>query len=736
MEAGAAAEAGGAVGAGAAGACSGGGTRRRAGPEPLTGTVTRLGALGPHWDLRTDRLAVLDERVLLLQLNGPRAPGLRVGATVEVKGRRFAGMDPGGEGLLPVVVDWRCAGQAVTVTAMVDVPESPKRARRQCALFPEESLDAELAELQPREALLKLHILREVLDSLEAAGVRAVLRRDSPGGRTEASLLSQVFALVCPPRQSSGSVEGRQDSSGSTPPFSPLDAVPRMRPLFEVFRDLEGCWKRELNDHLRPDKATTNGVRSGEALIVHGSKKSGGEWMLGDLEVRGSAGCAPTVSFVQGGHSVPLVLATDDERRSSGAQACGTDEKPRQHRSRVFLKAFRAVQSGTAQGERKAFTLFASPEDVSFLSGDAAARGLFQPWALGQGSLHDLSVVLQVRPGEGWGKTVSFSGCVLHMFNGAGKVRLIFSGCPGDVLSARSDARASISRMKPWLDRIEVYVSTDHVSLSGAVPGAICVLKSFKRHVSRGGEVYCASTPASKLLVADIRHVADPTWPHWDLLSAYSAALKGGNWRPRPFCIQQIQEQGEAGAIDKRAHVVSGQLSDILTVDLVKCCAACLVPTHQGCPCLAQSTLTLAVKLRFDDTTGKIVVKACGRAAWDLLGIYPSQENPDFRFLLELAAKYSRMRAQRCDGSLEEGPQIVISAAEGVVPMEYSKRLDLLLMGKSIFGAPQVLLLGQKVAIPPSGFRPGTVDLKVLEVQPVSHQLHLSVLSDLLGVHE
>jgi hypothetical protein len=704
----------------------------------VAGTVTRLGALGPHWDLRTDRLAVLDERVLLLQLNGPRALGLRVGATVEVKGRQFAGMDPGGEGLLPVAVDWRCAGQAVTVTAMGDVPDPPKRARRQCALFPEESLDAELAGLQPREALLKLHVLREVLDSLEAVGVRAVLQRGSPGGRTEASLLSQVFALVCPPLQSSGSVEGRRDSSESTPPFSPLDAVPRMRHLFEVFRDLEGCWKRELEYHLRPDKAATNGVRSGEALIFHGSKKSGGEWMLGDVEVRGSAGCAPTVSFIQGGHSVPLVLATEDERRSSGGQTCGTAEKPRQHRSRVFLKAFRAVLSGTAQGRRKAFTLFASPEDVSFLSGDANARGLFQPWALGQGSLHGLSVVLQVRPMEakmaskGRGRAVSFSGCVLHMFNGAGKVRLIISGCPGDALSARSDAKASISPMKSWLDRIEVYVSTDHVSLSGVVPGAICVLKCFKRHVSRGGEVYCASTSASKLLVADIRHVADPTWPHGDLLSAYSAALKGGKRRPRPFCIQHIQEQGEAGAIDKRAHVVSGQLSDILSVELVKCCVACLVPTDQGCSCLAQSTLTLAVKLRFDDTTGKIVIKADGRAAWDLLGIYPSQENPDFRFLLKLASKYSRLRAQRSDGSMAEGPQIVISATEGVVPMEYSKRLGLLLMGKSIFGAPQVLLLGQKVAIPPSGFRPGTVDLKVLEVQPVSHQLQLSALSDLL----
>ena len=65
-----------------------------------------------------------------------------------------------------------------------------------------------------------------------------------------------------------------------------------------------------------------------------------------------------------------------------------------------------------------------------------------------------------------------------------------------------------------------------------------------------------------------------------------------------------------------------------------------------------------------------IVVKADGRAAWDLLGLYPSQENPEFRFLLELAVKHSRLRAHRSDGSLEEGPQIVISAAEGVVPME------------------------------------------------------------------
>ena len=182
--------------------------------------------------------------------------------------------------------------------------------------------------------------------------------------------------------------------------------------------------------------------------------------------------------------------------------------------------------------------------------------------------------------------------------------------------------------------------------------------------------------------------------------------------------------------------MVSGQLSDLLSVELVGCCTACLTPTDRGCSCLAQPTLTLSVKLRFDDTTGKIVVKADGRAAWDLLGLYPSQENPEFRFLLELAVKHSRLRAHRSDGSLEEGPQIVISAAEGVVPMEHSKRLGLLLMGKSIFGAPQVLLLGQKVAIPPSGFRPGTVDLKALEVQPVSHQLQISALSDLLGAHD
>ena len=733
-------EAGAAAGAGAAGASPGRSERPRAGPEPLTGTVTRLGALGPRWDLRTDRLAVLDERVLLLQLNGPRAPGLRVGATVEVQGRRFVGMDPGGEGLLPVTVDWRCAGQAVTVTAGVDALDPPKRARRLGALFPEELLDAELSELPARDALLKLHVLREVLDSLEAAGARAALWRESPGGGTKMSLLSQVFALVCPPRQSSGWVAGGRVSSASTPPFNPLDAVPRMRPLYEVFRDLEGCWKRELEDHLRPDRAATNGVRSGEALIVHASEKSKGVWMLGDLEVRGSAGCAPAISFVQGGHSAPLVLATEAERRSSGTQASSSGKQAHQHRSRVFLKAFRAVQSGTAQGARKAFTLYASLEDVSFLSGDEAARGLLQPWALGQGSLHDLSGVLQERPRQGRSSKVSFSGCILHMFYGAGdhKVRLIISspGCQSDILSTRRDAVVSMSRMNPWLDRIEVYVSTEHVSLCGVVPGAICVLKSFKRNVSRGGEIYCASTPASKLLVADIRYVADPEWPSWDLLSAYSAALKGGKLRPRPFCVQQIQEEGVEGAIDKRAHVVSGQLSDLLSVELVGCCTACLTPTDRGCSCLAQPTLTLSVKLRFDDTTGKIVVKADGRAAWDLLGLYPSQENPEFRFLLELAVKHSRLRAHRSDGSLEEGPQIVISAAEGVVPMEHSKRLGLLLMGKSIFGAPQVLLLGQKVAIPPSGFRPGTVDLKALEVQPVSHQLQISALSDLLGAHD
>ena len=55
-------EAGATAGAGAAGASPGRSERPRAGPEPLTGTVTRLGALGPRWDLRTDRLAVLDER--------------------------------------------------------------------------------------------------------------------------------------------------------------------------------------------------------------------------------------------------------------------------------------------------------------------------------------------------------------------------------------------------------------------------------------------------------------------------------------------------------------------------------------------------------------------------------------------------------------------------------------------------------------------------------------------------
>ena len=325
-----------------------------------------------------------------------------------------------------------------------------------------------------------------------------------------------------------------------------------------------------------------------------------------------------------------------------------------------------------------------------------------------------------MRPRMGTGMVVSFSGYVLHIFHkpSVGQARIVISGCSDDGMSERSEVEASTSRVGPQLDRIEVFVSNEHVSLSGVVPGAVCVMKSFKRILSKAGDIYCTSMPSSMVLVTDIRHVANPTWsPEKFLWPAYAAALKCGKKRPRPSCVRQIQQQAEGGAVDKRAHVVSGQLSGLIRVDLAEC------------SCLTQSSVTLTVKLRFDDTTGKIVVKADGRAAWDLLGLHPSQGDPDFRFLRNLAAKHSRLTAE-APKSEEPETKLAIRAAVGVMPMEDATKLEQLLVGKCIFAAPQVLLLGQKVTIPACRGFAAMVDLKVLEVQPISHQHHLSLLSD------
>ena len=747
MEARGAAEAGGGGGGAGAGPPgkrrqAGGRTRGAGAPgaRPLSGTVTRLGALGPAWDLRTDRLAVLDERVLLLQLGGgPRILELREGATVEVQGRSFPGMDPGAEGLTPVVVDWRRGGEGVAVTATGE-PVSDREPRPR-GMYSDESFEAEFAELYAREALLKLHVLRGILDSLGAPGLKAGVVFSASPENANNSLLNRVFRLARPPRPTRSSTS--RSSQDSLPPFNPQDTVPAMGSAFHVFDGLKKGWRGECEEASRASKASTSGARSGENVVVHSFMKSEGEWMLGELKVADADTDSPSFVFFQCGHSAPLVLAASGERRivkTGGAPASGAGplKKTRARRNLILLRAFRAVRSGTCRERRMAFALFVDVQDALLLEGsDEIKRILSSLPGAGPSSRNFLTLPRVLSAKRPSGSQISFFGCVLHVFHKPydGQVRLVISGC--ETISNPNGDRACEVQIGPWLDRIEVFVHLEHVSLRGVVPGAICGLKAFKKIVSTKGNIYSVSKISSKVRVLDISHVAEsPSWsPRNFLWPAYSAALGGKGRSPRPTCVQHIKTQDGEGSSDGRAHILIGQLSSLIRVDLMECCSKCFTPTSQNCNCPGRtSTVNLGVTAWFDDTTGQIVVKANGKAAWDLLGLQPLEYDPAFRFFRNLAAEHCRLSVSKPN---EAGAPLVVSKAKpGALPMEHARKLDKLLRGQCSFAAHQVLVLGQKHWRPASGRFDAAMDFMALEVLPVSHDHHLGVLSDLLGAAE
>ena len=747
MEARGAAEAGG--GGGGAGASPPGkrrregecpGEARASGARPLSGTVTRLGALGPAWDLRTDRLAVLDERFLLLQLGGgPRVLELGEGTTVEVQGRSFPGMDPGGEGLTPVVVDWRSRGEGVSVTGDEPVFDREPRPR---GMYSDECFEAEFAELYAREALLKLHVLRGIMDSLGALGMKAgVVFSASPENAND-SLLNRVFRLARPPRPTRSSVS--RSSQDSLPPFNPQDTVPTMGSAFHVFDGLEEGWRGACEEASCASKASTSGARSGENIVVHSFMKSEGEWMLGEVKVVGVDTDSPSFVFFQCGHSAPLVLAASGERRivkTGGAPASGATplKKSRTRRNIILLRAFRAVRSGTFRKRRMGFSLFADVQDALLLEGsDEIKRLLSSLPSAGATSRNFLTLprVLNAKRARGSKVIQSFFGCVLRVFHKPhdGQVRLVISGC--ETISKPNGDPASKVQMGPWLDQIEVFVHLEHVSLRGVVPGAICGLKAFQVNVSTAGDMYCVSKFSSKVLVIDISHVADSSWsPRNFLWPAYSAAIGGKGRSPRPTCVQHIKTLDGESVSDRRAHILIGQLSSLILVDVMECCSKCFIATSQNCSCPGRtSTVNLGMKAWFDDATGQIVVKASGKPAWDLLGLQPLEHDPAFRFFRNLAAEHSRLKVSM---PKEAGAPLVVSKAyPGALPMEHARKLDELLRGQCSFAAHQVLLLGQKHWIPAKGRFDAAMDFKALEVLPVSHDHHLGVLIDLLGAGE